>query len=200
MQRSIEASTTIPVPFATACAQLRSQPEAIVGSGRDVVATGRRVHGSVVVPLGVGTTVEQSVTLELGPVEVDGSEAGAAVEWAPDRHQRLLPSFAGRLLLAADGEASTVLQLQGTYHVPLGAAGRFGDAVVGRRIARASITELLERIGRRLHERHTAALDHRPPTPTPYNVDLRERAQPAAGGRTTWPIERRPGLGDHTQS
>ena len=44
----------------------------------------------------------------------------------------------------------TCLRLEGSYTVPLGAVGRFGDNVLGQRLARRSLSALLEQIAYRL--------------------------------------------------
>jgi hypothetical protein len=58
------------------------------------------------------------------------------------------PAFAGTLFItpseAADRES--IVTLDGHYHPPLGVAGDMFDALVGKHIAQASATDLLERI------------------------------------------------------
>lgn len=161
MERDIEAATCISVPLAAACEQLRTDPGTVLPS-------------SIVTPVAAGTAVEQTVVVETGELQVEASAAGLPVSWTPEAHEKLLPSFRGRLVLVAESLSSTRLSIHGTYTVPLGAVGRFGDSLVGRRIARASITELVERVARALQGGYRAAdqLD-RAPAP-PNGVDLRE--------------------------
>lgn len=64
--------------------------------------------------------------------------------------------------------------LRGAYDVPLGTVGHFGDVLVGRRLARRSLSTVVEDAARRLD----AEVDHRmrsvPWRPAPYPIDLRE--------------------------
>lgn len=137
MEREIEAVTSIAVPFDAACDLLRDDPRAAVPD-------------TIVAVLGGGTGVEQLIHVEVGPLQEEQTAAGMAMSWVPDSHEKLLPSFTGRLVLVAESPSGTRVSLHGTYTVPLGAVGRFGDTLVGRRIARASITEYVERIARAL--------------------------------------------------
>lgn len=65
------------------------------------------------------------------------------------------------------------LTIAGSYGVPLGPIGKFGAAVVGHRLARAALDNLVEKLGRRLDTeaaRRRASISYRP---APYNEDLR---------------------------
>ena len=59
---------------------------------------------------------------------------------------RLFPHFHGTLRLRIAGVASTRLTLEGAYRPPLGRLGEAFDRVIGRRIARATMRELLDRV------------------------------------------------------
>jgi hypothetical protein len=69
-----------------------------------------------------------------------------------------------------------VLSVAGVYTVPLGPVGRFGDGLIGRRLARQSLTAFLEdaagRIEADIHRRTTSETWR----PSPYRVALREAA------------------------
>lgn len=67
----------------------------------------------------------------------------------------IYPSFDGQLAVRADeGYRTSLLELQGTYTPPLGAAGRAFDAVIGRRIAGGTAQNLLSEIARQMRERY----------------------------------------------
>jgi hypothetical protein len=161
MEREIEAATCIPVPFGAACEQLRTDAGAVLPT-------------SVVAPVGAGTAVEQTVRVEVGELQVEPTAAGLPVSWSPEAHEKLLPSFDGRLVLVAESLSSTRLSLYGTYTVPLGPVGRFGDSLVGRRIARASVTDLVERVARALEAGYRSGAGPDRPAATTGGVDLRE--------------------------
>jgi hypothetical protein len=79
---------------------------------------------------------------------------------------RLLPDFRGTLRFRIDRENTLVL-LEGSYVAPLGFVGRLFDAVVGGRIARASLSDLANRIAAYLSARQQAWLRTFPPTQQP---------------------------------
>ena len=65
-------------------------------------------------------------------------------------HERWLPEFDGELeVTVASGEGAT-LRLHGFYTVPMGHIGRFGDGVIGHRLARRALTRFLDDVAARL--------------------------------------------------
>lgn len=130
------------------------------------------------VPLGavIGSTteVQQEVEVELELPRAEGDMVTTPISWHPVAHERMLPSFDGELVLRSCGAGRTEMSLRGAYLVPLGPIGRFGDGVAGRRIARRSITDLLDRIARNLDEEVDRRLQSIPHRPAPYPHDMRE--------------------------
>jgi len=65
------------------------------------------------------------------------------------------PGFEGVVALSAGEDyAETTLQLDGQYDPPAGALGRAFDAVLGRRIAHATLGALLSGVGEELRAAH----------------------------------------------
>jgi hypothetical protein len=89
----------------------------------------------------VEKTVEADVKYELG----HGKPAALEVAWTPEA-SGAFPKFSGAFHASDDSPTACRLVLTGTYAAPGGAAGGVFDAIVGRRIARATIAELLERL------------------------------------------------------
>lgn len=150
MQRVIEATTTIGAVLPRVSEILVDEPATVLGDGGAI--EGRRSRSflvDVAVELGAGVSLHQTVELRLGaPRPVDGGVA-LPVAWHASEHERLFPIFDGELE-ALEDRAGTLLRLRGTYTVPLGAVGRFGDGIAGRRIARQSLTALTEQIAHRV--------------------------------------------------
>ena len=68
------------------------------------------------------------------------------ISWAP-AGGGAYPTFAGELTVRADEDYGTaILELDGAYTPPLGAAGRAFDSAVGHRIASATAQSLLQSI------------------------------------------------------
>lgn len=180
MEREIEAATSVRATLDRAQRVLRADPIAVVATRPASIQErkGRAFRTSITASLGDDFAVNHDVDVTVGRPTSEAGSAALAVplSWVPASHASVLPSFDGELH-ALDGADGTALVLRGTYSVPLGFVGRFGDSVLGRRIARQSVTELLERIARSV-DRH---VDERSRDvalrPAPYNVDLRERAE-----------------------
>jgi hypothetical protein len=175
VRRGIEASTTVKVPIERARDVLADDPGAVVA---DVVTAADRHARRFTTVLGVelagGGGVRHAVVVELGRAHPGGERTALAIRWHADGHQRLFPTFEGELDVEPDGPDATRLTVQGTYAVPLGPIGHFGDGLVGRRIARQSLASFVEqaagRLDREVHRRRTSAAWH----PAPYPVALRE--------------------------
>ena len=150
LERSIKVSTTSPLTFESARDVLLDDAVPLFGEASSVEEQGDgRVSMDLGVAIGAGTSVHQVVELALGVPRVVDDGLVLPLEWHALGHERLLPTFRGALELSKAGRA-THLQLCGDYSVPLGLVGRFGDGVLGRRLARQSLEALLERLALRL--------------------------------------------------
>jgi hypothetical protein len=92
-----------------------------------------------------GSQARHDVRVKHELVKESGKPDELAISWDPD--DRTVPSFHGRLRAEAAGdEGKTLFLLDGSYTPPLGVAGAAFDLVVGRRIASATISALLEEL------------------------------------------------------
>lgn len=137
MERSIEATIVIDASSDRVRGLLASDPATALTNPTTLAAGG--LHHEVV------------VTLDEPEV---GDAVAVPVSWHPTDHARLFPSFLGALEAEAS-VAGTRLRIAGSYSVPLGVVGQFGDGLVGRRLAQQSLQSLLEGVAARI----TAALD-----------------------------------------
>jgi hypothetical protein len=81
------------------------------------------------------------------------------IAWDAGRTARGIPTpgFAGTLTLSTGEDYSeTELKLDGGYDAPGGVAGRAFDELLGRRIAHATLSALLNGVGAELREAHEA--------------------------------------------
>ncbi len=138
MERSIEATTILGAASDAIGGLLSRDPRSAVGT--EAVLEARFEHSptlrrDVLVDVGEPTRADETVTVPVG--------------WRAEAHEDLFPTFDGELV-AEPSVGGTRLRLIGTYAVPLGVLGRFGDGVLGRRVAQSSVARWLEDLARRL--------------------------------------------------
>jgi hypothetical protein len=93
------------------------------------------------------------LTFALHPDEAEDGRLHDAmmVEW--EAGTRLFPQFHGTLRMRIASVETTRLVLEGAYRPPLGRLGIIFDRLVGRRIARATMLDLLGRLVVRMEHR-----------------------------------------------
>lgn len=107
----------------------------------------QRVALHVRVPVWGSLSLDKEVDAVLSPA-AGGADCGMRVTWEPG--QGLFPRFHGLLRALPTGPESAILELRGEYEPPGGTLGMMFDRMVGRRLARATIDNLLARVGRTL--------------------------------------------------
>jgi hypothetical protein len=90
------------------------------------------------------------------PDEHEPGRAHDALEIHWTAGTRFFPDFHGALRLRIDSVDTTRLSLEGTYQPPFGRFGRVFDLVAGRRIARATLRDLLRRVAESMEAREAA--------------------------------------------
>jgi hypothetical protein len=184
MHRTIEATGSSRVAFGRAEKVLLDDPGAVFGDARSIEGKrDRRFHTDLSVDIGAGASVHQMVDVQLGvPKPVAGGFV-FAVQWEATGRELLLPTFRGELALLA-GAPGVRLRLHGTYSVPLGAVGKFGDGVIGHRLARRSLVSVLDRLTRRLESEVRRRSGSTRWAPELQPVDLRHVASDCATRRS----------------
>ena len=162
MERTITAAATISVPAERVRDLLAADPcTALGGCAAPTMSLRVRVGA---------TEVDQEVRPRLGMLDVEGDTTELPLSWEAVSHRALLPRFDGVLRTTPSGCGDTTVALCGRYTVPLGPVGRFGDGVLGHRLARRSLDALVEEIAGRL----VLALDDQCWRPPPYPIALQE--------------------------
>jgi hypothetical protein len=133
-------------PYATVRDALRTDLGGILGRATqsataraDAIAANLRVElGGLEVGAAVTIDVVESAELPHGPL---GAVASTVIKlrWKAARAAAIFPSMVAELSIYALSKDETQLDLRGTYQPPLGALGSMVDAVVGHRIADASV-------------------------------------------------------------
>lgn len=157
---TLDQRVIILCPLAQAAARLR---QFFHGNGNAEPDTVRLVlHANVDIP-GVSTPggLERAVIATIQPRHLAADMTPRySVQWAPETPGPF-PLFAGELFVDCGDDYDTFrLRLSGEYKPPLGLLGKGFDAVVGRRIAQATASDLLRRI-KDLVERQFAADEER---------------------------------------
>ena len=99
-----------------------------------------------------GGEIGMLVDLRLGEPERDGAVTSRSVRWRPrpGLGARQIPHFEGELGLRLEHDRGELL-LQGRYHPPWGPLGVLADRLVLRRLASATLRQLLSDIRDQLH-------------------------------------------------
>lgn len=106
-----------------------------------------------------GHDVKKDVRIEITSVDLSGRPPSAMAlpaialrfAWRAASDASLFPSMRAELTIYPLSASETQLDLHGWYTPPGGAFGQVADALVGHRIAEASMDHFLEDVVRRLH-------------------------------------------------
>lgn len=161
MQRFIEASAWIDLSFEECIDFLSSGVDNLFDDISTAEPRGDDLQAELSIDLGAGATVRQQVALDVGQPRATRRSLVRNVAWRATGHGRPLPRFSGQLEAMPDG-SRTRLRLGGAYTVPLGVVGRFGDGLLGHRLAVQLLETLIESVGARIEreigQRHTSWL------------------------------------------
>lgn len=103
--------------------------------------------GPSVLPIRVdvgGLVVEHLVSATISSGRDYDEPNELALEWIP-KHAGVYPSFRGKLHVFEEGTARCRIEIRGSYTPPFGSPGAVIDALLGRRVAHATLLELLGR-------------------------------------------------------
>jgi hypothetical protein len=141
--------TTSRVEFTMARQVLQHDPGAVLSELPAIEGSTNQFRIELGIDLRRGASVHQEATVTLGEARSTATTILLPVSWQATGREGVLPSFRGELE-ASKMSAGTDLRLAGFYTVPLGLVGRFGDGIIGRRLARQSLVALVERLAGRL--------------------------------------------------
>lgn len=146
-------------PYAEVREALLAEPEAIFASATraatrraESVATGLRID------IG-GIEIGTDVLLSIGDIDeqpASGGRAGKttmAIEWQAAHRPRLFPLMKAELAVYPLTSSETQLDFRGEYEPPLGLIGDAFDAVLGHRLAEASVHRLVREVASYLRSR-----------------------------------------------
>ena len=149
--------------YATVRDMIAADPRALLQSAGDAAAT-RATSIAAGLRIDVGAlAIEAGIEIEVGEI-VHEAPAGSVMHhqtrvplrWKAARAPGLFPTMEAELRLYPLSAEETQLDLGGHYHPPGGVLGTAADAVLGHRIAEASIHRFLREIAERLQLRLAA--------------------------------------------
>ena len=106
-----------------------------------------------------GLTLERNVTVQVQyEFKGDALPPELEVRWDPD--SRLYPRFSGKVRCESADETSCRMTIGGSYEVPGGIVGQLFDAMIGVRIARGTLANLLEQFRYAAESDYSARTDY----------------------------------------
>jgi hypothetical protein len=137
---SIRERRRVPCPAGAACVFIERDLEVQHGNEQQVP-----LH--VRVPIFGSLSLDKKVDVVMGRAARSG-EAGYAMDVAWEPTVGPFPSFRGMLRIQPIDDDTCMLELEGKYVPPGGVAGALFDVLLGKRIARATLRNLVERLSR----------------------------------------------------
>jgi hypothetical protein len=145
----VRCQSVLPIPFDKAKAALQdltAESTAVAEDGDGRADQLDRI-GFELPPI----QVRKKVDLRFGrPAEIADQVLTADVGWRGTGAEGLFPVWEGKLELSGHGHERTRLTVRGNYFPPLGSVGKAIDQALMNRIARASIDDFSDRLGRAL--------------------------------------------------
>lgn len=153
--RSIRVYDYVNQPYDRVVAAVRDDPEALFRAATDMATS--RAH-SVATALEVevgGIAIRTPVTIDVGEFQEMDSRprsrsSALKLRWSAAKHASLFPTMHATLSVYPLSPTETQLDLDGQYEPPLGLLGAAGDALVGHRVAEASVHRLVREMAKRL--------------------------------------------------
>lgn len=156
--REVRSFDYVNHPYETVRDVLRADPEDVFRAAtRAAASRARSVASELHVDIG-GLAVSAPINLSIGGIEetARGARSGPVtripVAWEGAQHPGLFPLMSAELSIYPLTATETQLDFQGRYEPPLGAVGNAIDAVVGHRIAEASVHRFVRDVARHLRD------------------------------------------------
>jgi hypothetical protein len=126
-------------PYAQVRDALSKDPVALFRSATKAAASrAQSVASELRVDVG-GVGVEAEITISVKNIEEKSSATRLHLEWESATMPNLFPLMKAEISIYPLTATETQLDFQGTYEPPLGALGKAMNALVGHRIAEASV-------------------------------------------------------------
>ncbi len=155
--REIRSFDYVNHPYARVRDALAADPAAVFRAATKAAASRAESVATELRVTAAGLEVGTEVVLSIGTIEETGQADSSRVtripvEWEAAKRPRLFPLMNARLSLYPLTARETQLDFLGQYDPPLGLLGGAVDAVIGHRIAEASVHRLVSDVARYLRQ------------------------------------------------
>jgi hypothetical protein len=153
--RELRCYQYVTLPYGRVRDALRTDAAGLFARSSSSAASRAEELGAML-QVGIGALqIGTEVRIEIGSVTEDVSALGdrtarLQIGWTAAKGAGLFPSMEATLSLYPLSATETQLDLEGHYRPPLGVLGNAVDALVGYRIAQASVLRFLEEVAARL--------------------------------------------------
>lgn len=138
----VEYSAEIPMPMQLVAEHLTAHAREMEGMGAVAYRRGEELRSRV----GPGGLLAKEVVIAIDPPMMSRRGLLIPVRWRATGAEALFPRLDGELVVSEADNGHTELRLQATYRPPLGSIGGLMDRVLLARLARATVSDWVDRI------------------------------------------------------
>ena len=151
----VEYSAETRMPVQLVSELLATNSREMEGRGAVAYRRGEELRSRV----GPGGLLAKEVVIAIDPPLMSRRALVIPVRWRATGAEALFPRLDGELVVGETDSGNTEIRLQATYRPPLGSIGGLMDRVLLARLARATVSEWVDRIVEWLEETRSAERD-----------------------------------------
>ncbi len=138
----VDYSVEVPLPEQRVIELLVTHGAEMQGMGTAAYRRGEELHSKV----GPGGPIAKKVVVALGRPVMYRRGAVVPIRWRAAGAEALFPRLEGELAVERSDDETSILHLQANYKPPLGSIGSLMDRLILTRVARATVTDWVDRI------------------------------------------------------
>lgn len=151
----VEYSAEVDLPTQPVSELLAAHSSEMEGMGAVAYRRGEELRARV----GPGGLLAKEVVIAIDPPLMSRRGLVIPVRWRATGAEALFPRLDGELVVGETDNGGTEIKLQATYRPPLGSIGGLMDRVLLARLARATVSDWVDRIVEYLEHRSTERED-----------------------------------------
>lgn len=138
----VDYSVEVALPEQRVIELLVSNGAEMQGMGAAAYRRGEELRSKV----GPGGPIAKEVVVAIDRPIMHRRGAVVPIRWRAAGAESLFPRLEGELAVEGDGGSTSILHLQANYKPPLGSIGSIMDRLILTRVARATVTDWVDRI------------------------------------------------------